>query len=536
MKLKKDATKEKLRGGFYTPEEIASFILRWGFNGREDMDILEPGCGDGVFLEQIKSGDYNYKSLTAVELDSDEARKAKKVKLLKSKVYNTDFFAFFEDTKKKYDLIIGNPPYIRYQFLDSHQKEEAEKIFQMAGLNYSKLTNAWASFVVGSSLLLKENGKLGFVLPAEILQVSHTETIRDFLTHFYNKLTIVSFKKLVFPGIQQEVVLLLCEKNNSKTHLIEHIDLKNASELIKQNVTRFKSPKKKIDYKTNKWTYYFLDQEEIDFIHNLKQTKKIPLLNEFAKVEVGITTGSNKFFTVPLSQVREYKLETYAKPLVGRSVQVPSVIFTPKDWRENNKIDARSHILILPRKKELEQNFGVLDYIKQGEEEGIHEGYKCRIRDEWQIIPSLWVSDALFIRRNNLYPKLIINNAKAYTTDTMHRVSIDNDVDLKALIASYYNSLSLAFAEICGRSHGGGVLELMPNEAENILIPYDKKNSSLLAEIDDLFRSGANIEDILKRTNKEILKKNYGLSQKEIDLAEGLRVKLSSRRLNRGKV
>src|SRR5690606_37270577 len=118
----------------------------------------------------------------------------------------------------------------------------------------------------------------------------------------------------------------------------------------------------------------------------------------------------------------------------------------------------------------------------------IHEGYKCSIRDEWQIVPSLRISEALFIRRNNQYPKLIINEAKAYTTDTMHRVTVKPEVDIKALTASYYNSLSLAYTEICGRSHGGGVLELMPNEVEEILLPYNSNNVKLLPVIDKMLR------------------------------------------------
>lgn len=50
------------------------------------------------------------------------------------------------------------------------------------------------------------------MLPAEVLQVSYAQQLREFLSHFYNKINIVSFEKLVFPEIQQEVVLLLCEK------------------------------------------------------------------------------------------------------------------------------------------------------------------------------------------------------------------------------------------------------------------------------------------------------------------------------------
>ena len=53
MNLIKNATSEKLRGGFYTPVPIAEFILKWGINGSTDFDILEPSCGDGNFLGEV---------------------------------------------------------------------------------------------------------------------------------------------------------------------------------------------------------------------------------------------------------------------------------------------------------------------------------------------------------------------------------------------------------------------------------------------------------------------------------------------------
>ncbi|SFV55891.1 Probable DNA methylase [hydrothermal vent metagenome] len=535
MKLIKLATKEKLRGGFYTPAPIAAFILKWAFNGNKKLDILEPSCGDGVFLEEIQKGNYEYRSVTAIEYDEAEYQKAKALSAEKTKVLHSDFHEFCITSKKKFDLIVGNPPYIRYQYFDKKQQEYASQIFNMAELKYSKLTNAWVSFVVGSSLMLKKQGKIGFVLPAEILQVSYAQPLREFLGHYYNKTNIVSFEKLVFPDIQQEVVLLLCEKNDSNTHLIEHLELKDAEALKKLDVAKLKSPQKRIDFKSNKWTFYFLEQEEIDFLERLQDEEVVSKLGEYAKVEVGITTGSNPFFTVPISTVKKYNLEKYAKPMVGRSVQVSSAIFTKNDWNKNRDNESRAHILVFPKITELKNSKGALDYLKLGKEEGIHKGYKCRIRPEWQIVPSIRISDAFFIRRNNLYPKLIINKAKAYSTDTMHRVTIKEDVDINALTASYYNSISLAFSEICGRSHGGGVLELMPNEAENILLPYHPNNSELLPTIDKMIREKKDMSEILAITNKIILQENFGFSNEEILIADNIWNKLQKRRLNRGR-
>lgn len=533
MKLIEHASAEKLRGGFYTPKPIASFILKWGINGNCFFDILEPSCGDGVFLEQLKEQKYKFNSVTAIEFDEIEIKKADTIKLNNKSVINTDFHRYCNAASSRFDLVVGNPPYIRYQYFDESQQKEAENIFKRTGLKYSKLTNAWVSFVVGSSLLLKEKGKIGFVLPAEILQVSYAQQLRGFLAHFYNKINIISFEKLVFPDIQQEVVLLLCEKNGSSSHFIEHLELTDASDLEALDVNRLKSLTKQIDFKSNKWTFYFLDQKEIDFLETIAKSKEIPAIGNYANVEVGITTGANDYFTVPLSIVEGYNLELFAKPMVGRSVQVNSVIFTDEDWKRNRRTKAKAHLLVFPSKSQLKEHKGALAYISEGETMGINKGYKCGIRNDWFVVPSIKFSEALFIRRNNLFPKLILNEAQAYTTDTMHRVFMKSGVNISAFIASFYNSLSLAFSEISGRSYGGGVLELMPSEVEKILLPYKENNNELLQKIDQMMRDNRSIEEILKITNERILKQCYGLSSSEIKLADNIWKKLSKRRLNR---
>jgi adenine-specific DNA methylase len=533
MRLIEHTTAEKLRGGFYTPERIAAFILRWGINGSTNSAILEPSCGDGVFLEQLKHQKHKFKSITAIELDPTEAQKADDIKLPRKVVKNEEFHYYCNTTSDRFDLVVGNPPYIRFQFFDEKQQKEAANIFERANLKYSKLTNAWVSFVVGSSLLLKDKGKTGFVLPAELLQVSYAQQLREFLASFYNKITIVSFEKLVFPDIQQEVVLLLCERNGSEEHLIDHVELTDAADLEKIDINRFKSPAKHVDFKSNKWTFYFLDQAEINFLESVATLYTIPTVGSHSSVEVGITTGSNSFFTVPRSTVIRYDLNKYAVPMVGRSVQVDSVKFTAQDWQKNVDSEARAHLLVFPPADEMNGHVGLHDYIKYGESIGINNGYKTGIRQDWFVVPSIKISDALFIRRNNHFPRLILNQAKAYTTDTMHRVSIKQDTDPKAFVASYYNSLSLAFSEIVGRSYGGGVLELMPSEAEKILLPYSKSNASLLPIIDKLMRKKTPIEEVLKITNAVILKKGFGLSDSEINMASAIWRKLSARRLNR---
>jgi adenine-specific DNA methylase len=535
MHLIEAASSEKLRGGYYTPAPIASFLLKWGINGKTDCDILEPSCGDGIFLEQIYKQNLSYKSITAIEIDTGAAKKAAMISLQNTDVKIMDFHQFCNTASTKYDLVIGNPPYIRYQYFDRIQQEDAKKIYERAGLTYTKLSNAWVSFVVGASLLLKETSKIAFVLPAELLQVSYAHELRKYLSGYFNKINIISFRELVFPEIQQEVILLLCEKDDNVSHTIEHIEINNLDGLRELAPNWLKAKGKKIDFINNKWTYYFLEQDEIDFLERIYRAESFSVIGGYADVEVGITTGANGYFTVPHSTVKKYGLQRYAKPMVGRSVQVPGICFTKEDWLNNRNSKAKSNLLVFPPADKLAGNEGVLRYIEYGESLGVNKGYKTGIRDDWFVIPSIKLSDALFIRRNNVYPKLILNEAAAYTTDTMHRVFIKTGINKSAFIASYYNSVSFAFAEIVGRSYGGGVLELMPSETESIFLPYRQDNQALMAEIDKLMRNKADIDTVLKTTNQIILRENFGLSRKEIGLANTIWKKLSFRRLNRRK-
>ena len=76
MNFIENESAQKLRGGYYTPPDLAAFLARWvkAINPRK---ILEPSCGDGVFFgafHQVKG--FGRAAVTAFELDQHEAAKA----------------------------------------------------------------------------------------------------------------------------------------------------------------------------------------------------------------------------------------------------------------------------------------------------------------------------------------------------------------------------------------------------------------------------------------------------------------------------
>jgi hypothetical protein len=87
-------------------------------------------------------------------------------------------------------------------------------------------------------------------------------------------------------------------------------------------------------------------------------------------------------------------------------------------------------------------------------------------------VPSIWIPDAFMFRQIHDFPHLVINDAEAISTDTIHRVKKREKLEFHQVL--FYTYLTAASAEIEGRSYGGGVLELEPTEAEKLLIPNPK--------------------------------------------------------------
>ena len=542
MKLKKDNTKEKLRGAYYTPLTLAEKMIDFFVKDKNIRSILEPSCGDGVFidaaLEQGLLADG--KSMTAVEIEKDETDKLSVKYASNSNIHiiNRDFFESYRENKhNKYDLIVGNPPYIRYQYLMESQRTEMSEILISQGMKSNKLINAWVGFIVACVQMLSDNGKIAFVIPAEILQVVYAEDLRFFLAEKLSKITLLTFEELVFPDIEQEVVVLIGEKGKEEAG-IRIIELNNLDDLSWLDLE--KNGFQKLSHVHEKWTKYFTSKEENELIAEIRADKRFQKLSDVALINVGITTGNNKYFSVNQATVEKYGLKDTVRPLIGRSSHANSVYFKKEDWQENVDEGKAAYLIDFPSDPIWTYPQGYRDYIEWGEENKQNEGYKLRIRDFWYQIPSVWVPDAFFLRRNNLYPKFVLNCCEAVSTDTMHRLKFNEGVEPERIILSYYNSISFAFTEIVGRSYGGGVLEVLPGEAGSIVlpiidcIPIEIVRSALL-EVDSIVRNGENIENALDYVDYEIIVKYTEIEDTMCKRARKIWKKLQSRRLKRGK-
>lgn len=541
MELKANSSEKKLSGSYYTPKKIADTMTALSIKDLPtSFSALEPSCGDGIFVDALYQAAPNCE-LTAVEIDPMEAKKVSDKHAEHDSVHvcTEDFFTFYKKcaASNRYDLILGNPPYIRYQYLSQGQRDMQAEILTSNKMKSNKLINVWVAFFVACIQMLKDNGTISFVIPAEILQVAYAEDLRQFLSTHLESMTMITFKELVFPNIEQEILIFIGKKRSALKG-IRIIEAQDINEFQKMDLTRIRF--QPLTNSVGKWTQYFVDVDEMELLDRIRNSPLFTPFSSCGLINVGITTGNNKYFSIDKATEKAYGLESATLPLIGRSSHAHGIFFTKEDWETNIKAKKRAMLIKFPEDPYENYPQGYKDYIYFGEKNDENSGYKCSIRDRWYIVPSVWIPDAFFLRRNNLYPKFVLNKCNAVSTDTMHRMKFNDGVDGEDILISYYNSISFAFAEVCGRSYGGGVLEILPREMGNIMLPKVANiNSTLKAQIisyvDDVVRNDKDIEIALNYVDQHLLIDVLGIPAEWCSSCRKIWKKLQNRRLTRGK-
>lgn len=541
MKFKSDQTTQKLRGGYYTPQNLANFITKWILQNNPES-VLEPSCGDGVFIRALHNNGCNKSiKLTCFEIFDTEAQKStdlcKQLAFENFSVTEDDFLIWankqLDEKNELFDAVIGNPPFIRYQFLEKPFQEQTELVFKNLGLNFTKHTNAWVPFLLSTLALLKNGGRMAMVIPSEIIHVMHAQSLRSYLGQHCSKIVIIDPKEIWFEDTLQGAVIIMAEKKTITDKFSEGVGIVSVSgyDFLNESPDILFNKTMGINGETieGKWTKATLEKSELSLIKKIISHDSVHKFKDIAKVDVGIVTGANKFFLVDNETVKNYGLEAYAHPMFGRSQHCPGIFYDKNQHETNQRQNLPTNFLYI------EDNFcelpqSVQAYIRQGEYEKLHERYKCRIRRPWYKVPSIYSTEIGMLKRCHEAPRLILNQVGAYTTDTAYRVT-STFTDAENLVCSFLNPLTAITAELEGRYYGGGVLELVPSEIEKIYIPVINDYQHKSTILNQLVKDGK-IEEAIRLQGEAILVK-LGFSTEDNDQLMKIWQKLRDRRLRK---
>jgi len=386
---------------------------------------------------------------------------------------------------------VGNPPFIRYQRFSGEGRKLAMEAAAAQGVSLNQLASSWAAFVVHATGFLVEGGRLGMVIPFELGHATYAREVIAFLSRSYGRVTLLTFRRALFPDLSQDCLLLLAEGKGLGRAQIELIDLEDAFMLGQPLPIQAAVPVDAVAISEGRGRLneYWLPKYTRELYHTLKSNAQTFRLGQIAKVGIGYVSGHNAFFHPTSEQLAD---SIYLKPAVRRGKGLEGLSYSLADWEDGLPSQDSGYLLHIPPKHpELSEE--LLEYIAKGEVEGIHQGYKCRVRTPWYSVPHVYTPDAFLTYMSGQVPKLVANTAQVVAPNTLHLVRLQENaqVDALTLAALWLTSLARLSGELEGHAMGGGMLKIEPREAEAVVLPKPHTAvNSLIKELDKLLRVG----------------------------------------------
>jgi hypothetical protein len=538
----------KARGAFFTPEPIARYIAEWAVRSPADQ-VLEPSCGEAAFLlaavdrlarlgavDAVPAAGY---TVDGVELHPESAAEAEQLLSragVNARVAVGDFFCV--EPTGSYDVVLGNPPYVRYQDFTGEARSRSRAAALHAGVRLTNLASSWAAFTVHSALFLRPGGRMGLVLPAELISVNYAAEVRAFLMRAFARVDLVVFTERVFPGVLEEVVLLLADgyQQGPASHA-GIIEARNGAGLGRAKRREWvpTSPR-------DKWTPSLMPAGALDMFMRLTgDSETFTPLETWGDTTLGMVTGNNKYFALSPERAAELGLTStdLMRLCPPGSRHLRGLAFTAAAWHD---LGERGMPTWLFRPSDKPSSAG-LAYIAQGEADGVAAAYKCRVRQPWWRVPLVPPADLLVTCMNADTPRLTSNRAGVRHLNSVHGLYLRDahrELGRELLSVASLNTLTLLGAETVGRSYGGGILKLEPREADRLPVPSPElvaDNAAALTAIRPAVRDALTRRGLLEAVSlvdDVLLTCALGITDAERACLTDAHAQLTARRFARG--
>ena len=489
-----------------------------------------PAAGQANNLEESLK-----KEIDELKLEKDKVVKDSPL------VWNIEFSEIFFD-RGGFDIIIGNPPYVRQESIDdplgkvSSTTEYKTLLKQMVVLDFpahfgsgrsiSGRSDLYTYFYIHSLRILNPKGIHVFICSNSWLDVGYGAWLQEFLlrnvpVHFIfdnqakrsfanadvntvitvmgapeekihsldNLIRFVSIRKSFEESVFTENLLVVEENEGRYSDETLRVVTRSSKQLLEEGMSE---PDEEVNlisatYSGNKWGGKYLRAPDIFFTILEKGKGKLVQLGDVADIRRGITTGCNEFFYLSKEDAERWKIEPeYLKPVFKSPRESEEIEINPE------KLEIQA--FVCQQSKEELEGKQALKYIEWGEKQFFNKRTSVETRRQWWALPNRFFATVLWPMIHNDRFVVFFNKSRVYVDHNLFEIDFHNEL----FPFSILTTASILCRELFGRANlGQGALKtegidickmlilnpvLFPHSINNQTICLTRKVNSVFAE------------------------------------------------------
>ena len=353
-------TERKKYGQFFTSKETARFMAGLYHIDKKlnKISVLDAGAGSGIltcaFIERLETIDFIEEiEFTCYENDEnvlpllkrnmeyckEKTRKKLQINIIEENYILSQSLDFNQmigsnTDPKKYDFVIGNPPYMKIS-------KSAPEAMAMPEICYGA-PNLYFLFAAMGLFNLHDNGEMVYIIPRSWTSGAYFKRFREYfltkgkLEHIH--LFVSRNKVFDKESVLQETIIVKVRKTTEETEMVTITSSKSNSDF--GEITSLMVPYDLVASGSNHYVYLVTDKDEVEVLKKLHKFKKtLPAIG--VKMKTGLTVDFRN-----REILRDEKEEGAIPLFYSQHIRHGKVIFPIK----------KEHEYVVPEKKGLMQD------------------------------------------------------------------------------------------------------------------------------------------------------------------------------------
>ncbi|HEH4849689.1 TPA: Eco57I restriction-modification methylase domain-containing protein [Campylobacter jejuni] len=438
---------------------------------------------------------------------------------------------------KGFDLIIGNPPYIRQEEL-KELKPHLAKNYKV----YKGTSDIYTYFYELGFNVLKDNGVLSYITSNKYTRAGYGEALREFLLKNVKFLEYTDLNGIkVFDSATVDTSILCFEKSKSKDNKFKYLALSN--EILKTCAYDIGLYKDFAEFSQNS-----LSKESFTFSDENTSALKAKIerigtpLKEWQGLNIyrGILTGYNEAFIITTEKRNEILANCKDEAEKERTAKLIRKMLRGRDIKRYSYEWAGLWVIgTFPSLKlDIEQYPALKQYLSQflpRIEQSGEKGCRKKTSNKWFETQDNIAYYEEFEKEKIVWNRISsdlcfsYDNQKNFILDSMFSITFYSNINLKYLIANLNSSISKFWIKNNAATLGDGIYGAKIY-IEKLPIPkINSKNQKLADElinlVDEILKAkeqdkNANTQELENKINS-LVYKLYNLTEEEIKIIEG---------------